>query len=226
MTIRDWPKLDRPREKLARYGVTRLSTTELLAILIGSGFQGQSAIEIAQMILKKFSSDRLATVAHKQLIEVAGLGPTKASIIMAALELGRRLLKEKPSQLLFRPKDVWAAMRDIRDQKKERCVVFFLDGHRQTIEREIISVGTVNASLVHPREVFEPAIKYLASQIIVAHNHPSGNLEPSADDLFMTERLVESGKILGIEVIDHVIVTGRSHFSLKEKGMLSPPSSN
>ena len=117
--------------------------------------------------------------------------------------------------LILSPKDVWENCKDIRDQKKEYFVVFYLDTRNQEIEREVISVGTLNANLVHPREVFEPAIKHSCAQIIVSHNHPSGNPEPSTDDIRMTKRLIEAGNILGIEMIDHVIVTKKAYLSIK-----------
>ena len=119
------------------------------------------------------------------------------------------------------PKDVWHEMRDVRDNKREHFVVFYLDTRNQIIKREVISVGTLNASLIHPREVFEPAIRYSTAQIIIAHNHPSGITDPSEIDKEVTKRLVEAGKLLGIEVLDHIIVSKNSYNSLKDIGILS-----
>lgn len=121
---------------------------------------------------------------------------------------------------MLSPKDVWEEMKDIRDNKKEHFIIFFLDTRNQEISREIISVGSLNANLVHPREVFEPAVRNLAAQIIVAHNHPSGDTEPSKEDLEITQKLVEAGDILGIEIIDHIIVAKDCYLSLKEQGFL------
>ena len=122
--------------------------------------------------------------------------------------------------LILSPREVWEALKDIRESKKEHFVAFFLDTQNQEIRRELISIGTLNASLIHPREVFEPAVRHLAAQIIVAHNHPSGDSEPSEDDLMITKRLVEAGKILGIEVLDHIVVTKKDFLSFKEKGLI------
>lgn len=213
--------IDRPREKLMRYGVAKLSNTELLAILLRTGGKGVNVVELANKVIKKFSNGELANAGIEQLKNVFGLGAAKASEIVACFELGRRLLQNKKSALLLNPQDVWHELKDIRGHKKEHFVIFFLDSRNQEIKREVISIGTLNASLVHPREVFEPAIKHFAAQVLLAHNHPSGDLEPSPEDLELTKRLVEAGKLLGIEVVDHVIVSKDGFGSLKEKGQLN-----
>lgn len=182
--------------------------------------EGVNVIELAKKILKQFPKEKLLLATVEDLTKVFGLGEAKACEIVACLELGRRLFKDKQCELLLSPQDVWESLKDIRGHTKEHFVVFYLDTRNQTIEQEIISVGTLNASLVHPREVFEPAVKHLAAQIIVAHNHPSGNPEPSADDVALTKRLVEAGKIMGIEVLDHVITTKASWYSLADSGVL------
>ena len=220
MKIKDLPKVDRPREKLEKYGPEKLSNSELLAILLGSGQKGINVVQLSKRILSKFSGDGLSKADIKELKNTFGLGNAKACEIVACFELGRRLLQNKQSALLLSPKDVWDQLKDIRDNKKEHFVIFFLDTRNQEIKREIISIGSLNASLVHPREVFEPAVRYSAAQIIVAHNHPSGDPEPSEEDLETTKRLVEAGKIMGIEVLDHIIVAGDKFLSFKEKGLL------
>ena len=219
MKIKDLPKIERPREKLEKYGPEKLSNSELLAILLRTGSKGVNVVELSNKILKKFSGDGLAKANFKELKNTFGLGSAKACEIMACFELGRRLLKDKKAVLILSPKQVFEESRDLRNNKKEHFVVFYLDTRNQEIKRETISMGTLNANLVHPREVFEPAIKNNAAQIIVAHNHPSGDAEPSADDLAITKKLAEAGKILGIEVLDHVIVATDKFLSLKEKGI-------
>jgi DNA repair protein RadC len=216
MQIKDMHACERPRERLAKYGPDKLSEAELMAILLRTGVEGLGVLELSKKILKAFPKDKLLAASVSDLKKVFGLGEAKACEIVACLELGRRLLIDKKSELLLSPQDVWESLKDIRGHSKEHFVVFYLDTRNQTIEQEIISVGTLNASLVHPREVFEPAVKHLAAQIIVAHNHPSGNPEPSADDLSLTKRLVEAGKIMGIEVLDHVVVTKNAYVSLNE----------
>ena len=218
--IKDLPKVERPREKLMQYGPEKLSNSELLAILLRSGKKGKNVIELANKILKRFSKDELPNLTFNDLKDYSGLGPAKACEIIACFELGKRLLKDKKAEIYLKPKEVWEELKDLRDHKKEHFVIFYLDSRNQEIKREIISVGSLNANLVHPREVFEPAVRHLAAQIILAHNHPSGDPEPSEDDLEITKRLTESGKILGIEVVDHIIITKTGFLSFKEKNLI------
>ena len=219
-TIKELPKVERPREKLIQYGPEKLSNSELLAILLRSGKQGENVVELANKILKRFGTNELPNLDFEVLKKYPGLGPAKACEIVACFELGKRLLKDKKAQIYLKPKEVWQELKDLRDHKKEHFVVFYLDSRNQEIKREIISVGSLNANLVHPREVFEPAVRNLAAQIILAHNHPSGDPEPSEDDLEITKRIVESGKILGIEVVDHIIVVKNGFLSFKEKKLI------
>jgi DNA repair protein RadC len=219
-TIKDLPKVERPREKLMQYGPEKLSNSELLAILLRSGTKDENVVELANKILKRFGSNQLPNLNFEDLRDYPGLGPAKACEIVACFELGKRLLKDKKAEIYLKPKEVWEELKDLRDHKKEHFVVFYLDSRNQEIKREIVSVGSLNANLVHPREVFEPAVRNLAAQIILAHNHPSGDPEPSEDDLEITKRLVESGKILGIEVVDHIIVVKNGFLSFKEKKLI------
>jgi len=219
-TIKDLPKVERPREKLMQYGPGKLSNSELLAILLRSGKKGENVVELANKILKRFSTNELPNLTFNDLKDYSGLGPAKACEIVACFELGKRLLKDKKAEIYLKPKEIWEELKDLRELKKEHFVIFYLDSRSQEIKREIISVGSLNANLVHPREVFEPAVRHLAAQVILAHNHPSGDPEPSEDDLEITKQLTESGKILGIEVIDHIIITKTGFISFKEKNLL------
>lgn len=218
--IKELHRIERPREKLIHYGPGKLSNSELLAIILRSGTKTENVIELSNKILKKFSAIELPNLNFNDLKDYPGLGPAKACEIVACFELGKRLLRDKKAEIYLKPKDIWEELRDLRTNKKEHFVTFFLDSRNQEIKREIISIGSLNANLVHPREVFEPAVRNLAAQIILAHNHPSGDPEPSEDDLIITKRLVEAGKILGIEVIDHIIVTKDDFFSFKDKGLI------
>lgn len=217
--IKDLPRVERPREKLERYGASKLTTAELLAVILRTGTKNLNVCELAKKIVRKFESD-LVNASLADLKNIYGLGTTKALEIIACFELGKRFLKDKKSVLILSPKDVWLNLRDIRDNKKEHFVVFFLDARSQEIQREIISVGTLNANLIHPREVFEPAVRCLCAQIIIAHNHPSDDTKPSQEDMEVTKSLVEAGRILGIEIVDHVIVSRNSFLSLKCEGLL------
>lgn len=145
---------------------------------------------------------------------------SKASQIVACFELGKRFLKGKAAALILSPREVWDEMKEIRNNKKEHFVVFFLDVRNQVIQKEIISIGTLNTSLVHPREVFEPAIRCFAAQIIISHNHPSEDSTPSEEDILVTKKLMQAGKILDIEILDHVIVTKNDFSSMKERRVI------
>lgn len=205
--IKDLSKIDRPRERLTKYGAEKLSDAELLAILLRTGTKDLNVVQLAQHILKKFKERSVAVVTVDELSEVHGLGEAKACEIVACFELGRRMLQGKQSVLLLSPKDVWDRMEDVRGSKKEHFVAFYLDAKEQEIQRDIVSIGTLNESLVHPREVFENAIKHNAASVIVAHNHPSGSLDPSAADIDITKKLRHAGMVLDIRLTDHVIVT-------------------
>ncbi len=218
--IKDIPKIDRPREKLLKYGPDKLSTTELLAILLRTGIKGINVVELSNRILKLFGTENIQHIAVSDLRKIKGLGPVKSAEIVACIALGKRLLQEKQPFQAISPQNVFESLKDIRALKKEHLIAIYLDTRNQEIHREIISIGTLTASLVHPREVFEPAVRHLAVSIFVVHNHPSGDTEPSEDDLVITKKLVEAGKIMGIEVLDHIIVTGKNFLSFKEQGLI------
>ena len=220
MRIKDIPKIERPREKLMQYGPARLSNSELLALLLRSGRKGENVLTLANRVLRKYKGENIPSLSYNELRQFPGMGPAKACEIVACFELGKRLLKGKASGFFLKPEDVCKELKDICGHKKEHFIIFFLDSRNQEIKREVISVGSLNANLVHPREVFEPAIKNLAAQVLLAHNHPSGDLEPSEDDLALNKRLVEAGKILGIEVIDHIVISKSGYFSFKERKLL------
>lgn len=218
--IKEIPKQERPREKLIKYGPEKLCNSELLAILLRSGRKGESSLNLAKKILKKVTSQKLISSEISDLTCYSGIGKAKACEIIACFELGKRFLKGKKTTMLISPREIWDEMKDVRNKKKEYFVIFYLDIQNQVIRRKIISIGTLDASIVHPREVFELAVKKHAAQIIIAHNHPSGRITPSKEDVQVTARLVKAGEILGIKVIDHVIVTEKRYVSLKEKGMM------
>lgn len=215
-TIRDMPRIEKPREKLEKYGPDKLSNEELLAIILRTGKAGKNVIQLAKEVLTKIPKPAEAKI--EDLKSIKGIGTAKACEIISVFELGKRLLQNKQQRIVKDAEDIWNSLQDIINLKKEHFIVFFLDPRNQEIKREIISIGTLDMSLVHPREVFEPAIRYLASHIILAHNHPSGELDPSQADLLVTKKLVASGKLLGIEVLDHIIVSNKGWYSMQEQG--------
>lgn len=226
--IKDLPRQERPRERLIDKGAENLSSSELLAILLRSGSSGKSALSLANQLLKKYGSLRsLAETSAEELQEFRGIGPAKSAQLSAGLTLALRLARE---EVLEKPKfedpeSVYNYLRlELRDLKKEVFIALLLDGKRKLINREQISQGTLTSSLVHPREVFRPAIRSSAAALIFVHNHPSGDPEPSEEDLKITDRLVEVGNIVGIQVLDHIIIGKRSFKSLKELGHLNSNS--
>ena len=220
--IKDLPKHKRPREKLSEKGAENLSDAELLAILIRTGRAGKSALDIARETLKKYPLSKLLAVTKDGLTKIKGLGDTKAITIKAALELGSRAVGSFNDSLpiLGSVRDTVAQLTDLRGKQKEYFMVLYLNARKQLIHKDTISIGTLTETLVHPREVFEPAIRYFTSSIVLAHNHPSKNTEVSDEDIKLTERLIQSGTILDIEVLDHIIITDDGYISFKEKGLL------
>lgn len=220
--IKDIPKLERPREKLIKKGAKALKKEELLAIILRTGLKGKNAIEVANDILIKYGNKKLLLASYQELHNIKGVGSTKAVQVLAALELGSRLFKEKPEQDIYihTPEDTIKMVGGIKNNKKENFVALYLDARNKLIHQETISIGSLNTSVVHPREVFEPAISHLAAQIILVHNHPSGDPEPSNEDIAITKRMAESGKILGIEITDHIIVAKNGFISFKAKQLL------
>ena len=216
--IKDLPELDRPREKLLSKGPMALSDSELLAILIGSGMKGTNALALATKILHKVDlrSDKLDVAA---LEEIPGVGPAKASRIAAAFELVRRHL-QREGERVREAKDVLPFVQQIRDKKQEYFVCLSLNGANEVIENRVVTVGLLDSNQVHPREVYADPLTDRAASIIVAHNHPSGTLEASPEDVALTDRLARAGKLLGIPLLDHIIVTKRGYLSLKQAGYL------
>lgn len=227
-TIHDLPKEERPRERLVKFGEQALSVQELLQVILGRGVAGESVAVTAQKLLSQFGSlQRLAEASIEELSSIKGIGPAKATQIKAVFEIGRRLSTQTPSyksKELSDPKKVYQLIKSkLKDYHKEHFYIIALNSRNHSIAE--VSVGSLNASIVHPREVFSEAIKSKAASVIFAHNHPSGDPEPSEDDLIITKRLVEVGKIIGIEVTDHIIVTKevkdkKTFFSFKEKNLI------
>ena len=174
-TIKELPEFERPREKLTKKGAKALKKEELLAIILRSGLKGKNAVEVAKDILEKYGDKKLLDASYEELRNIRGVGPTKAVQILAAIELGSRLFKEKSEKEVYinSPQDVTKETEHIKENKKENFVVLYLDARNKLIYKETVSIGSLNANLVHPREVFEPAIRNLAAQIILTHNHPS-----------------------------------------------------
>lgn len=222
-TIHDLPADERPRERLVKFGEQALSAQELLQLILGRGIAGESVAVTAQKLLSQFGSlQKLAEASIEELSSIKGIGLAKATQIKAVFEISRRLSTQAPpykSKELTDPKKVYQLMKSkLKDYYKEHFYIIALNARNHSIAE--VSVGSLDASVIHPREVFLEAIKKRAASVIFVHNHPSGDPEPSEDDLEITKILIESGEILGIEVVDHIIITNAGFVSFKEKGLL------
>jgi len=219
-----WPKNERPRERLLQNGPQHLTETELLGILLGKGTRKKTAIDLARELLDRYESlQKLFSRSPSELITVKGIGPAKAAILSAAFELVRRIQSRKDADrpLFKRSSDVAGHYLPLmRDLRKEVFKVLLLNRANRFIKEVFISEGTLDASVVHPRDVFREALLEPAAGIILIHNHPSGNPSPSDEDLRITKQLVEAGRLLGIKVYDHIILAGESYRSLADEGLL------
>ena len=221
--LKSLPKIERPREKLIGKGPQNLKDEELLAILLGTGVEGKNVIEVAKQILNRYSKKRLLKLTYSDLSKIKGIGPAKACTILAATELVKRSLKigEATLPIIQSTKDVIAQSVYLRDRTREHLMTIYLNARNEMIwKKQSTFIGTLNANLVHPREIFNEALEHNASSVILVHNHPSGDAEPSQDDLEITKRITEAGKIMGIDVLDHVIITKNKVFSFKENKLI------
>jgi len=218
-TISQLHELDKPREKLYKRGIEVLKDYELLSILLGSGIKGKDVITLSKEILKLFKND-FSSLDLEKLLSIHGLGKAKASQILCAIELSKRYIIENKNIRITSSRDVYEELIPYKDKQQEYFLTLYLDGANRLINTEIISIGTLNQSLVHPREVFAYAIEKRCASIIIAHNHPSGILEASLSDINITKRLQEAGKILGIDILDHIIFTKEGFYSFEKEGIL------
>ena len=221
--LKNLPEEKMPREVLIQKGPDILKNYELLAVILGTGYKDESVLELAHRILQDYGSKAITKEKSvNRLMDELGLPEVKACQIIACFELGRRFFMEDTGRYptIQSPEDVFEYLKDMRELKKEQFRGLYLNSRNKLIHDEVISVGSLNANIVHPREVFSPAIEFASANIIIAHNHPSGDPEPSEDDLDITKRLVEAGKIMGIEVIDHVVVGKDSWVSFSGRKLL------
>jgi DNA repair protein RadC len=229
LRIADMVSSERPRERLLSQGVRSLSSAELIAILLGTG-QGAgklSAVGLGQLILQTISQGKdfgdpvagLQTISPQQLMEIEGVGPAKATAILAAIELGKRALYAKPpdrAEITDPSVAVQALSQDLMWQTQERLAVLMLDNKNRIITQRIITIGTATETIAHPRDIFREVLKSGAVKLILAHNHPSGNTDPSPEDITLTRQLLEASRMLSIPMLDHLILGNGTHTSIRE----------
>ncbi|MBI4055922.1 MAG: DNA repair protein RadC [Elusimicrobia bacterium] len=222
MGLKELHRIEKPRERLQSMGPEGLKDEELLAILLRTGYSGKNVLQLSQELLKRYPQGTLFHTNLESLTQVKGMRGTRAATVVAAFELARRLqgngFSGKP--VLDSPSKVLDQLTFLRNRKKEHLIALYLTARHQLIEQEVVSIGTLSSSLVHPREVFAPAVEHRAAAVVVAHNHPSGDPQPSSEDREVTSRLVQAGRLLGIDFLDHLVVTENSYFSFKEKGLI------
>jgi DNA repair protein RadC len=210
----------RPRERLAALGAAALADEELLALVLGTGIRGEGVVAVAERLLGEGGAEGLRARTYAALCGERGVGEARAARMVAALELGRRAHGSDRAPLVRTPDEVYAATREYALERREHFLTVLLNARNRLIRKELVSIGTLNASLVHPREVFRSAILESAASLILVHNHPSDDPQPSADDLDITTRIQRAGEILGIELLDHVIVCRSGFLSFRQEKML------
>ena len=216
--ISELNSIDKPREKLTNKGVKSLKNFELLAILLGSGTKDKDVLKLSREIIKLFEDD-FENITLDKLISIYGLGQAKASQILSAVELSKRYLIKQNKKITC-AEDIYDELQEYKNKKQEYFIVITIDGASHIIEKRVVFIGTLNRSLIHPREIFADALTDRAAAIIIAHNHPSGQLEASLEDIAVTKRVKESAKLLGIDLIDHIIFTNIEYLSLRDEGLL------
>jgi DNA repair protein RadC len=218
MKIKDLPEQNRPRERFLKYGPEVLSDAELFAILLRTGSKGENVIDMSNRLIAEYGLDKLFECSLKELQAIKGIGPSKAMEILTIAEIQKRINQAKtPVKKITCAKDVFDYFNErLKDEKQENFYILMLSTNNNIIGEQLISKGILDASIIHPREVFKPAIKNSVSKIILVHNHPSGNPQPSQEDLDITKRLISAGKMVDINVLDHVVVAGGEWWSWLE----------
>lgn len=219
----DLPETERPRERLIKHGAENLSSAELLAILLRTGTKSNSILNLANMLLRKYNLKQLSQASLPELMSIQGIKKAKACQLLACFEIASRLasFSDTPKPKIKTSSDVYALVSPkLRSLKKECFTALYLDMKNQLLREDTISIGSLSANIVHPREVFKGAILESAAAVILAHNHPSGDASPSNDDVELTKRLLSAGEIIGIKVLDHIIVGDGQFVSLKERGLM------
>ncbi|MBS1267133.1 MAG: hypothetical protein MAG795_01105 [Candidatus Woesearchaeota archaeon] len=224
LKVKDWPNKERPRERLIKQGVESLSESELIAIILRTGYAKQNVVELAKSILKKYNLRELSLATYEEMNQFKGVSKAKACQLLACFEISKRLSVQSAAKKKFieSSEDVASIVfPKLRFIKKEKFMGIYLDSRNSVIKIETISVGNLNSSVIHPRELFKAAIQSSANSVIIAHNHPSGNPSPSKEDIYITKKIVSAGKVVGIPVLDHIIIGEEDYISMAEKNLVN-----
>lgn len=222
-SVKQLPSEKQPRERLILHGPDSLSNSELLAIIFGTGTRNESVLEMASRVIKEYGSRSIIEIRDvNRAIDLLGLGKVKACQLVSCFELGRRFYREESGKfpVIRDPKDIYKLLPEMRNLRKEEIRGLYLNSRQKLIHSETISVGNLNTNIVEPRDIFQPAIEFCALAVIVVHNHPSGDSTPSKEDIDFTKRIEKAGKILGIQLLDHVIISKNDFYSIRSGGHL------
>lgn len=222
LRVSDLPRGVRPREKMMQGGPRRLSHVELIAVILGTGTRKENVLKVAERLIRRYGVGAMPSLTVKEWMANPGVGNAHACRLAALFELSRRVTKAASQEAprISTPKEVYAQVRELGTAKKEHLLGLYLDSQNHLLARETISIGSLNTTRTHPREILQPAIAHLALGFILVHNHPSGTLVPSSDDVEFTRAISRAGELMGIPLYDHIIVSREGFISLKEKGML------
>ncbi len=220
-SLKHLPHFLKPREKLMEYGVAALTTPELLALILASGTKSENVLQLSQRLTRSYSSLKdLAGTSFQDLTKLKGIGPIKAGQILATFELGKRVFQPSTQKSILTPEDVFQETHHLTDSHREKLYCLYLDARHQLLKKQLISIGSLNQIIIEPRDVFADALKIPCLGIILVHNHPSGNPEPSEEDITFTKKIQKAGKLLGIQLIDHVIIAKGQYVSLSQRRLI------
>lgn len=220
LTIHDLPKIQQPRERLKALGPSNLDTDELIALILGTGTKDLNVKALASQLIKQFPLAKLLDASVTDLTRFKGLGPVKAGKLIACLELAKRAYAAQPAKYVNSPQTVCQEVADIRNDRKEHLIALYLNARHELVDKQTLAIGNLNQAILEARDVFAPAFLSPSAYIILVHNHPSGDPNPSDADAVLTQRLIKAGELLGIKILDHIVVTRDDFFSFKEAGLL------
>jgi DNA repair protein RadC len=220
LLIKDLPSIAKPREKLTKLGAKNLTDQELIAILLRSGTKNQSVIKLANKMLNKYPLNKLQSQPAGNLQAFAGVGPAKTATLLAAFELAKRLQQSNQAVALNTPQKVFYQSFEIKDKQQEHCLVLYVNGSRELLQKNVLAIGSLNQNFLEFRQLLAPALNLPAAGIILVHNHPSGDVQPSQADISVTQQVAKGANLVGVKLIDHVIVASKKYFSFRNAGLL------
>ncbi len=220
LRIKDLAKSLRPRERLISNGKEAMTDAELLAVILQTGTKNYNALQLSSYMLSMNSLEALSRLSYSRLLKIKGIGPAKALKLIACFELAARIRQKSPGQAIKSSEDAYSCLLSFSKKEKEHFIALMLNSRKRLIRKKIVFIGTLDSALIHPREIFKEAISNSAAAIVIAHNHPSGSASPSTEDIEITKQLYSASKIIGIELLDHIIISSNGFFSFRDNGLV------